>query len=109
MKEITLNSGNTIQITLAPFKEAKALFQAVQREMSGANLDADLARQSFLAFQCSEKVEQALEPCMRRVLYNGLKIDDDTFEPEKAREDYLEIRTYVIQENIVPFSKSLCA
>lgn len=115
MKEIDLPSGAKLKIQLAPFKEAKNLYQAALSELSflkldpKAEVDVNLFKDLFCVGFSSKKIEEALEPCMKRILYNGTKISDDTFESEKAREDYWTICFEVAKANISPFVKSLYA
>ena len=44
-----------------------------------------------------------------RCLYNGSKIDNDTFEAAEARQDYIKVCAEVAKENVAPFVKSLFA
>lgn len=114
MKEVILPSGAKLEITPSPFGTAKALFQAVLEEMKELKLDKNLddvsvVKDLFCAGFSSKRIESALNECMKRVLYDGLKISDDTFEPVKARQDYLMACIEVAKENIHPFTKSLSA
>lgn len=113
MIEKTLPSGTILKITLAPFKDAKALYQAVLEEVQGLKLnpkddvDVNLFKDLFCIGMSSKKIDAALAECMKRVLYGELKIDDKTFEPESAREDYLQVCIEVAKANIAPFAKNL--
>jgi len=115
MKEVVLKSGSKLAITLSPFAESKSLYQAVLEEakelkVSGQDdIDVNLIKNVFCAGFASKNIEACVDQCMKRVTYNGLKIDEETFEPEKAREDYLEVCYHVAYENIRPFMKSLYA
>ncbi len=115
MKLIDLPSGAKLSITLAPFKDSKTLYQAVLEEMKTlkldpeADVDVNLWKDLFCTFLSSKKIETALSACMQRALYNNLKISDDTFEPEAARDDYLTVAWEVAYANVLPFLKSLSA
>lgn len=111
--EIELESKSKLLITLAPFKDAKELYQAVLEELKAlkldpqAEIDANFYKDLFCAGLSSKKIEAALWQCMKRCAYKGEKITDDTFEDEKAREDYIPICFHVMEQNIKPFTKAL--
>ena len=115
MKKVKLTSGAELSIALAPFADSKALYQACLEEMKSLNfdgtkeLDHNFFKDIFCTGLSSKKVEQALTTCMSRCLYDGLKISDETFEPEKARGDYFDVIIEVAKENIMPFTKNLYA
>lgn len=115
MQKVDLPSGAVLEITLAPFADAKALYQAVLDELKGLKfnpedeIDVNFIKDLFCSGFSSKKVEAALDLCFKRVLYNGQKIDKDTFEPEEARQDYLMACIEVAKANILPFVKSLFA
>lgn len=114
-KEHTLPSGAKLKITLAPFKDARNLLQACMSELKELKIDGDdeidhnLLKDIFCSGISSKKIEEALDVCMTRVLYNNEKISEDTFEPEKARGDYLMVQYLVAKENLFPFGKGLYA
>lgn len=98
----------------APFKDARRLYQSIGGEFLKIDLAGDdelhnTIKNALCLGISSAEIEKALEPCMRKCLYKGTKIIDDSFEPEEAREDYLDICIEVIKENIRPFTKSLFA
>lgn len=112
-KEVTLPSGAKLVINPAPFKDARALYQALLEEgkalkINGTDeLDVNLFKDMFCASLSSKKIEMCLTKCMERSTYNGLKIVEDLFEPIEAREDYLPVCLDVTLENIKPFTKAL--
>ena len=112
---IELSSGAKVEITLAEFEVSKALYQAVLEETQsvemsgGVELDFNFGKDVLCLLLSSKKVERCLWECMKRATYNGLKIDKDTFEPEAARGDYLEVCYEVAKANILPFVKNLFA
>lgn len=111
---VDLPSGAKLTIQPAPFAEAKALYQAVLDEIKHIDFSTQDEMSKLLKdLLCygfsSKKIEAALYKCMDRVLYNGLKITDETFEPVDARGDYLVVIFEVAKENVEPFMKSLYA
>jgi maltooligosyltrehalose synthase len=113
MKVVQMPSGAELKITVAPFSEAKALYQAVAEEAKALKLDpkqeidVNFFKDIFCVGLASAKIEKALEPCLKRVTYNGLKIDANTFEDVEARQDYFLVCYEVAKENLLPFTKSL--
>jgi hypothetical protein len=115
MIEKKLPSGAVLKITIAPFHDAKALYQACLEELKtlkidpNDEIDVNLFKDLFCSALSSKKIEVALKDCLKRVTYNDLKIDDQTFEPIEARQDYILVCFEVAKENIAPFAKSLYA
>lgn len=113
MEEKQLPSGASLKISLAPFADAKNFYQVFLSELRTINLDPnrdiehEMIRELFLLGFSSKKLDAALAPCMARALYSGSRIVDDTFEPEKAREDYLHVCWEVAYANLRPFMKNL--
>lgn len=115
-KVIDLPSGAKLEITVAPFSEAKALWAAVASELKGlkldpeADVDVNFWKDLFCTAIESKKLEDALRACLKRCTYNGKRIiDDSIFEPVEARDDYLAVCYEVTKENVSPFMKSLSA
>lgn len=113
-KEIVLPSGAKLAITLSPFAISKALLQAMLEEGKElkidpkTEIDVNLFKDLFCTAFCSKKIEACVLECMKRVTYNGLKIDvNTTFEPEEARDDYMTVCYEVAKENVMPFTKTL--
>jgi len=109
-----LPSGAKLEITLAPFRIARELEKAVALELKAISIDAGASVENslkdlILVNVYSNPIEAALQKCMERVTYNGLKITPDTFEDAKAREDYHAVCFHVAEENLRPFLKSLYA
>lgn len=113
--EVALPSGAKLAFNVAPFAEAKALYQAGLEEMKSlslndhAQVDANFWKDIFCVGLSSKKIEAALNVCLGRATYNGHKITNDTWEPIAAREDYMVVCFEVAKENILPFTKSLYA
>ena len=109
-----LPSGAELEITLSPFPVSKALYQTILEETKGIELSSKMEmftvfRELFLTSMCSPRIEKCLWECMKRVTYNGLRITEDTFEPEEAREDYPIVCLEVAHKNVAPFLKNLSA
>lgn len=114
MKEVKLPSGAVLKITVGSFEESKALYQACLEELGSVHFAT--GEQMMSAYKniictgfASKKVEKALWVCLNRVLYNDSRVTLDTFENEKAREDYNHVFIEVLEENVRPFMKSLYA
>lgn len=112
-EKIKLPSGAELSFSMAPFADAKELYQIIAKELKEINLDmqAEVDGNFFKGIACtligSKEFETATWVCMSKCLYNGVRFDDDTFEDEKAREDYLEVLYIVAERNIKPFTKNL--
>jgi hypothetical protein len=118
MKEVTCPSRAILKVNLAPFKDAKALYQSVLKEARGVSMEsgtemAVVVKDMICAGFSSLEVERCLWECLKRCTYDSgkgdLKIDDGTFEPEASRDDYIFVCVEVAKENIFPFVKSLYA
>lgn len=118
MREVKLPSGAVLKVNSAPFPDSKALYQAALAELKGVSIDSrsdrgEVFKNLLCAALSSQKVDLALKPCLERCTVNSgagdLKIDDQTFEPEKMREDYVSVCEEVFRENVYPFLKSLYA
>lgn len=113
MQTHKLPSGAELRFNLAPFKNGRSLYQSILREVKTIRLDdndelsMDMFKDLFCVVLASEEIEKNLFVCMEKALYDGIKITDDTFEPEEARQDYLECLMIVAWENILPFGKAL--
>lgn len=115
-KEITLQSGAILKITVAPFEESKALYQAVCEELRGVRIDSSseathLVKDLLCTGLSSKKIESCLAKCLARSTYNGIRIvkESDVFEKVEARADYIEVIYAVAEFNLAPFTKSLFA
>lgn len=112
MDEIGLPSGVILKISKTPFAISKTLYQAVLEELKGIQMKsdgeiADLIKEMSWIWFGSKKVEAALQECFKYCIYGELKIDKDTFESEKTREDYWQVCVEVLEYNIKPFTKGL--
>jgi hypothetical protein len=114
VKEVKLPSGSTVSFNdpPAPWEESQALYEALLEEgkrvrVSDADEIFNVMKDVFCTAYASRSVKMAMKPLLARVLYNGAKITDATWEPVAAREDYYDLITEVAKENIAPFVKPL--
>jgi len=109
-----LPSGAKLEINLAPFADANALYKAAAKELKSIKVspemdvfDANFIKDIGCSLICSDEITNAVMVCVKRCTYNGLKIDSDTFESEEARGDYTSVLLEVAKENLIPFLKGL--
>lgn len=113
--EVRLSGTNkTLKISLAPFADAKALYQALLAELKGIPLNESVDHTSlFKDLACvafsSPKVEACVWKCMARCTIEGHRITEDTFEPVAMRGDYIQVLMAVGRANVFPFLSSLYA
>jgi hypothetical protein len=119
-EKITLKSGATLDIQLAPFAEAMRLFKTIANELKSADVqldglsmekikgtDINGIKNAVLQLLGSDAIEASVRTCMVRCLYNGTKITPQTFEPNDARQDYLPVAWEVVKFNMGPFFAGL--
>ncbi len=116
---VTLPSGATLAIQIAPFAEAKALYQAVAAELKLLRLSFEsveaMLLQTVAAAVASSSIDAALSRCLTRCTYKapadlaGLRIDENTFELVERRCDYMPALKEVLTDNLAPFVKGLFA
>lgn len=118
MREVKLPSGAILKVNPGTFAQSKALYQAILEEGKGVLISnktdmASVYKDLFCIGFSSQKIEACLWVCFSHCIYSSgkgdLKIDQDTFEPVTARDDYLTVCMEVAKENIHPFVKSLYA
>lgn len=123
----TLPSGAELDITLAPFGAGHKLFKAVLSEIESVKLNLggssfgdflgrevdgeaiDTIKNLIVRLLSSEKVEEALWPCLERSTYRGHKVNKDLFEEEGIRADFIPICKEVLGFNLSPFFKNLAS
>jgi hypothetical protein len=118
VKEHKLQSGATLKIYEIPWMDCKALYQAFLDEVKTIAIKSDtqmaqLYKDIFCLGFASKKIEECIWTCFKKVQYcderGELKIDKDTFQPVKARGDYIQVCMIVTKEAIDPFVKGLYA
>lgn len=112
--EIKLESGATLKISVAPFLDAKALFDSCMEELKSVDVSSERDMASVIKdIACvalsSKKIEKAIMKCAERATYNGLRISFETFEDVSARRDYLEVIQKIAEKNLEPFTSALAA
>lgn len=114
--KVKLPSGAQLEIFLesTPFRTSKALYQAFIEDTKDISVTSksDLVgifRAVVLSSISSKKVEPYLWECMKFATYNELKVDESTFEPISAREDFPVVCLEVAHANVYPFLKNLPA
>lgn len=111
MEEKQLPSGAMLRISLAPFKDAKHLYQVFLQELRSVSPEKDvnlsLMKDALCLLFSSESFDAAMKPCLQRCLYNNVKIDESLFEKEEAREDFMMLNVEVAYANLRPFMKHL--
>jgi len=119
-EKITLPSGAKLEITPLPYYKAWGVTQRVTRAFEKIDLDikgidfkniaiTDIVnlKSPLCAILSSEEIIEAAKECFTRCTYNGLKINDDTFEPIASRMDFLPCVFYALRANISPFFANL--
>lgn len=114
MIERTLPSGATLRFNVAPFADARELYQVILSEIKDVPFNSkrelgEVIKELVCIVASSKPVEAAIWQCFKKALYNNVKITEQTFEPVEARDDYLTACLEVTKENIMPFTKSLYA
>lgn len=118
MKEFTLKSGAVLTVNVAPFQEAKNLFQSFLRSLNGVDVQTmeqfDFALTA--AYFSSSEVERNTWECLKSCTYQsktipapGIKVTPELFESEENRDDLVDVFIECGAENIKPFTKGLFA
>lgn len=115
MKEFDLPSGAKLQVSLASFEDGKNLYQSILSELKSLRLDeneeigVNLFKDLFITILSSKEIEKNILKCAEKALYNKSRISKETFEPEDARQDYIESLYHIAETNLSPFGKALYA
>lgn len=115
MNEIDLESGKKLRLSLASFSLGKELYQSFSEELLKLDvkfddeMDINFLKNLILTFLSSKKIENCLWRCAEKCLYENMKVTQDLFENEEARQDYFEIMFHVAKRNLDPFVKALYA
>jgi hypothetical protein len=117
MSEYDLPSGAKLHVTPLDFSEAFAVFQQVAKiiglievDLQGIELGKDFMAQDLMKFKrpltqllSNSDIEKAGKQCLKKCTYDGLKIDDRTWNAVEARKDYLFAIFFALKENCSPF------
>ena len=112
MSKLTLPSGASFEMNLAPFTEANNLNKAVAEELRKIRINGemDFSDPNFIkdlacAAIASDKIIDCAWICLKRCLIDNAKITQAYFEDK--REDYIPVMKEVIIGNVSPFFKGL--
>lgn len=101
--DFILKSGAKLHVTTAPFEQAVALVEVVQRVSVGMDKQLDVG----MAALRSPEVRKAVYDVFSLATYDNIKLYPGIFdEPkigDKARGDYFEICSRLIEVNARPF------
>ena len=119
-EKITLPTGAKLEISLLAFEDAWSVVQTITKVLEGIHIDlkeVDFAnivatdvfnlKAPICAILSNKEIIDAAKICFKRTLYNGIKIDGQTFETKDSRKDFLPVVYHVIKENISPFFANL--
>jgi hypothetical protein len=123
MPKITLETGSILDITLLPFWEAWEISRVVINELKKLDVedfkgidfehinvnDMLNLKTPLCSILASKELIEASKTCFKKCTYNGLRINDDTFENKEARQDFIIVCYHAIWENISPFFGSLAS
>lgn len=124
---ITLPSGRSLIVTIAPIEAANALKKALAAELAGVDvsgmtlagisLGMDLTKLDggtlnvwknvLMTLLASDRVEKAMLVCAQRCTIDGLKVNLQSFEPQETRGDLIVVAWEVIKVNAGAFFESL--
>lgn len=128
-KTKTLPSGRKLLLQIADFDTSYALFEVAMSELRqvklgdsiklAAGMDVqkllqqdlpiDGLKDLFCTAVSSRSIRSALGECFKGCQYNGEAINDQTFQDEDARGDYLPAAWEVMSLNLAPFFKGLAS
>lgn len=120
---ITLPSGRSLVVEIAPFVPANKLKKAIAADLVGVDLSGlnlgkldanmDLSKldgASLNAFKnvlcillASDKVEASVFECALRSTIDGVKVTRESFDPAEARGDFMIVAWEVIKANAGAF------
>lgn len=125
-KKITLPSGASLDITIMPFETSWGVSQAVIKELGRLEVDSsvldvfkkdrnaeiDLAelfslKNPICAVLSNPVFVEAAKTCFVKCTYKSMRINEDTFEDQGSRGDFIPAVYYVLLENISPFFTNL--
>ncbi len=115
MEQITvvkLPSGRNLEIRVAPFAEAKALYQSLLNEIRSITFSteteiASVLKDLFCVGFSSPVVEAKMWKCLERCTIDGVRVVESLFEAVENRDDYIKVCMEVVKSNVNPFAKSL--
>ena len=124
--KVNLPSGKILDITIMPFEIAWEISQNVTKELGKLNLNPDALKlfnkpkgsdieieelfslkDPLCAILSNSVFIDCAKTCFMKCTYNSLRIDQDTWESEEARADFILVVYYVLVNNLSPFFKHL--
>jgi hypothetical protein len=111
-----LPSGATFEVSLLPYEKAwevsqhvAAVFEKIDLDLTDLNASVDVLKLKgpLLKVVASSEIIAEAKVCWSRCLYNGLKIDQMTFDKSESRADFIPCVFYSLRENISPFFSGL--
>lgn len=120
-EKITLKSGSTLELYMAPYSMGWKLVRVLANELKQVGIDGEALsgggasqaiifealKNGILQLLGSQAFEDSVYECLSRCLYNGDKVTRQTFEDETARGDFLPCVVEVTKFNVLPFVKNL--
>lgn len=126
-KKITLPSGSCLEITLMPWERAWEISQTVTKELELLKIeisDLEVFKRDFedpdfnplelinlknpICSLISNKVFiSAAKACFEKCTIDNLRINNDTFEKEDKRCDFIPAVYHVLMQNLTPFFSNL--
>ncbi len=114
--KVKLPSGKELSVTPLDWEDAWAISQRVIAVVEKLEVDLkgidwkDIKSQDILNFKgpicnvlSSKEVFEASKECFKKCTYDGLRIDNVTFNDPKARGDMLVACFHALKENCAPF------
>ncbi len=106
MSESILKSGAKLIISPASWGEVNELRKAVFRRMAAQGLDS-FKGAGLLHMLADNDIEALVFACAKAAIYEGRKVEPQLFNDPKdgprARGDYFEIFSKILEENLDPF------
>jgi hypothetical protein len=117
MVEFVAASGAKIKINVAPWADAKMLKKAIQKEVdfNTSDINQKWFIEQIFKIDGSDVFEAALWACLRHCSYTPkgspdaevLRIDQSMMDNANMRQDYAEIVSACVKENLGPLVESL--
>jgi hypothetical protein len=105
--DFKLKSGENLHVSTAPFEDAVCLVEAVKSVTLGMDPSSEIDD----AILANPNVRKALYPCFALAMWGIHKVSPQLFNDqkvgEKARGDYFEICSKIIEVNMKPFFLTL--
>jgi len=120
MEKVNLPSGAILELDLLSFADAWEVTQLLTAELEKINVDlksidfsnvqaTDIVnlKGPICAVLSNKQITAIANACFKKCIYNGLRIDANTFEKKEARADYLPVVFHALRANVTPFFANL--